>query len=297
MGELEKRGRARVPLREVSGLASAHVGGALRLVAVGDARVSLAMADVDDDGAVGAWSVLTTSDVATRSADDGRFQQLEAVAADGAGTVWVLTEETSWLAGVDVGARTVVGTAHLDTASLPELDASWSAAGASRGEGLLLMRDGHLLVAKEKDPAGLVELGPRGDAPLGISADSLLGPGEPFSLLGEVLDALAWWPLDGVARKALHDLSDLAVDGAGAVWLLSDQSTRLARLALPLGPDDAVELAEVVDLPGAVRKPEGLCFLPGEVIAVAEDRHDDADNLWLLARRSGRGVESAGSTT
>lgn len=296
MSDLERVARARIPLREVSGLTSVLVDGVLRLAAVGDARVSLALADVDERGRVGAWTVLTTADVASRAEDDGRFAQLEAVAADGAGVVWVLTEETSWLAGVDLAARTVVGTAHLSTASVPDLDASWSAAGASRGEGLLLLREGHVLVAKEKDPAGLVELGPRGDVALGISSGTLLGPEEPFALLGEELDALAWWPL-GDVRRTLHDLSDLAVDDAGEVWLLSDQSERMARLALPLEPGAEPELAEVLDLPGSVDKPEGLCFLPGGVVAVAEDRHDDADNLWLLTRRSGRGVERARSTT
>lgn len=297
VSDLEKRGRARIPLREVSGLASTTVGGRLRLVAVGDARVSLALADVGDDGSVGAWSVLTTADVATRSVDDGRFAQLEAVAADGAGVVWVLTEETSWLAGVDVAARTVVGTARLETAALPDLHESWTAPGASRGEGLLLMRDGHVLVAKEKDPAGLVELGPRGDEPFGVSEASLLGPGEPFALLAEEVDALAWWPLPSGVRRHLHDLSDLALDGGGAVWLLSDQSARLARLVLPLAPGAEPAVVDVLDLPGAVDKPEGLCFLPGGVVAVAEDRHDDADNLWLLALPSGRGVESLRATT
>jgi len=297
VSDLQKHGRARIPLREVSGLSSVLVDGVLRLIAVGDARVSLALADVDDDGQVGPWSVLTTADVATREEDDGRFAQLEAVAADGGGVVWVLTEETSWLAGVDLAARAVVGTAHLDTSALPELDASWSQEGASRGEGLLLMREGHVLVAKEKQPAGLVELGPRGDAPLGVSRDTLLGDGEPFALLGEELDALAWWPLSDDVRRTLHDLSDLARDASGDVWLMSDQSTRMARLALPLEPGADPVVEDVLDLPGSVDKPEGLCFLPGGVVAVAEDRHDDADNLWLLTRRSGRGVEQHGRTT
>ena len=293
MNDFDRRGRARIPLSEVSGLASAYVGGILRLVAVGDARVSLALADVDAQGGVGDWSVLTTADVATRPEAVDRFQQLEAVATDGVGTVWVLTEETSWLAGVDVATRSIVGTAHLDTASVPELHGSWSEPGASRGEGLLLLRDGHVLVAKEKKPAGLVELGPRGDSALGVSSTTLLGPDEPFALLGEVLDALAWWPLEGAAARALHDLSDLAVDEHGDVWLLSDQSTCLARLELPLVPAEVLGIADVLDLPGAVDKPEGLCFLPGGVVAVAEDHKGDGANLWLLVRRAGHGVEPA----
>jgi uncharacterized protein YjiK len=297
VSDFVRLGRGTVPLAEVSGLASVTIGDGMRLVAVGDARVSLALADVDADGSVGEWSVLTTDDVATRPEGADRFQELEAVAADGRGIVWVLTEETSWLAGVDVAARTVVGSAHLDTAAIPALHERWATKGASRGEGMLLLRDGHLLVAKEKKPAGLVEFGPRGDRARGISSSTLLGPDEPFALLGEVLDALAWWPLEGEVARTMRDLSDLAQDADGAVWLLSDQSTRLARLVLPLDPEQVVAIDDVADLPGGVRKPEGLCFLPGGVIAVAEDRHDDDENLWLLARRTGRGVESRVSST
>ncbi len=296
VGELERCGRATVPLREVSGLATAHVAGRLRLLAVGDARVSLAMADVDPDGALGPWSVLTTDDVATRPGVEGRFSQLEAVAVDGAGIVWVLTEETSWLGGVDIDGRTVVGSARLDAAAMPELDASWSQAGASRGEGLLLLRDGHVLVAKEKDPAGLVELGPRGDTARGVSVDTLLGEDEPFALLGDVLDALAWWPLPEAVSDVLIDLSDLALDDDGALWLLSDQSRRLARLVAPLAPGEEPALDVVLDLPGKLRKPEGLCFLPHGLLAVAEDRKDDHENLWMLRRTPEVVVETRPST-
>lgn len=283
MSKHGKEIRGRVPLAEVSGLTVLVHAGTTRLVAVGDARVSLALAEVAPDGSVGAWTVLTTDDVA---APPGRasFFELEATAADGAGIVWVLTEETSWLGGVDVDARTVVGTAHLDTATIPDLHSDWSRPEASRGEGLALLREGHVLVAKEKDAPGLVEFGPAGDSALGVSPGTLLGAGEAFDLTGGELVALAWWPLPKRIRHRFHDLSDLAADGDGGLWLLSDQSTCYGRLVLPLEPGADVAVVDVVDLPDAVRKPEGLAFLPGGVVAVAEDRHDTDDNLWLLRR-------------
>ena len=283
MGKQHKEIRVRVPLAEVSGLTLLRSGGAPRLVAVGDARVSLARADVAEDGSVGGWAVLTTDDVEA-APGRARFYELEAVAADGAGTVWVLTEETSWLGGVGVDAREVIGAAHLETSTVPELDADWAREGASRGEGLALLRHGHVLVAKEKDPAGLVELGPRGDEALGVSADTLLGRDEPFALDGDELVALAWWPLPEAVARRFHDLSDLAPDGEGGLWLLSDQSRCYGRLVLPLQPGGRVDVDDVVDLPDGVRKPEGLAFLPGGVVAVAEDRHDGKHNLWLLRR-------------
>lgn len=283
MSKQPKGIRGRVPLAEVSGLTVLRYGGTTRLVAVGDARVSLALADVAPDGSLGEWSVLTTHDVAAPPGR-ARFFELEATAADGSGTVWVLTEETSWLGGVDVDQCVVVATARLETSTIPELHDDWTRPGASRGEGLALLVDGHVLVAKEKDAAGLVELGPVGDEPLGVSAETLLPAGEAFDLRGDELVALAWWPLPKAVARRFHDLSDLAPDHEGGLWLLSDQSTCYGRLVLPLLPGAEVAVVDVVDLPRDVRKPEGLAFLPGGLVAVAEDRHDTDDNLWLVSR-------------
>jgi hypothetical protein len=278
--DLEPVSRARIPVPEVSGLCATDGEGPVTLVALGDDRVSIAIAQVDAAGVPGAWQVVTADDVgATRQE---RFTQLESVALDGAGRAWVLTEGTSLLAGVDLDARSPVAVVALDTSTIPQLHESWTRADASRGEGLVLLVDGHVLVAKEKDPAGLVELGPAGDDPLGISAESLLPAADAFEATSEQLVALAWWPW---ADTTLDDLSDLAVDRSGALWVLSDQSRALARIALPLVPDAAPQLLEVLRLPKKIAKPEGLAFLPSEVIAVADDRHDDADNLWLLRRR------------
>jgi uncharacterized protein YjiK len=282
--ELERIGRSRVPLPEVSGLSSSYDGSTTTLVAVGDDRVSFAVARVDPDGTVGEWTVLTTADVGARGDREREFLQLEAAALDGQGRVWVLTEETSRLAGVDIGARAVVATAVLDTSTIPELHASWSKAGASRGEGLLLLESGHVLVAKEKEPAGLVEFGPEGDAAQGVSAATVLRPGSAYDVGTPRLVALGWWPLGRSVAALLEDLSDLAPDHEGGVWLLSDQSRRFARMVLPLEPGGVVELGEVVALPHRIGKPEGLAFLPGGLVAVSDDRHDEKDNLWVFGR-------------
>jgi hypothetical protein len=282
--DLERVHRGRIPLPEVSGLSSSSGSGPVRLVAVGDDRVSLAVTMVTSDGGVGEWTVITASDV-NAAHDGGAFRQLEAAELDGAGTVWVLTEENSRLAGVDIEAREVIGAAQLDTSTIPDLHAAWSRDGASRGEGLLLMRNGHLLVAKEKEPAGLVEFGPHGAVAGGVSANSVLGQREAFDLQGKgSLVALAWWPLTGRVADEMHDLSDIAPDHVGGVWLLSDQSRCAARLTLPLEPGAEVRTTGLLRLPHKIGKPEGLAFLPGGLVAVSDDRHDDADNFWVFRR-------------
>jgi hypothetical protein len=276
-------------LAEVSGLACLHRAGGALLVAVGDNDASLATADVGADGAIGEWRVVTADELGARPDASVRFRQLEAVAVDGGGRAWVVTEGTSLLGGIDLGAGAVVGGASLDTATLPELDRHWRLRDASRSEGLLLLVRGHLLVVKEKDPAGLVEFGPAGEDPLGVSAATLLPADAPFALPAAARDgqppclvALAWWPLPKRIRKSFADLSDLAMDGSAGVWVLSDKSRRIGRLGIPLAPGDEVDIEPFADLPQGIGKPEGLALLPGGLIAVSDDRKDERDNLWVF---------------
>ena len=286
---LEIVDRLRIPLAEVSGLSCLRRSGGALLVAVGDNDASLATADVGADGAVGEWRVVTSDELGARPDAAVRFRQLEAVAVDGAGRAWVVTEGTSLLGGIDLAAGATVGGASLETATLPELDRHWRVRDASRSEGLLLLARGHLLVAKEKDPAGLVEFGPAGEDPLGVSGATLLATDAAFTLPVGAPDgqppslvALAWWPLPKGSTKAFADLSDLALDGSGGVWVLSDKSRRIGRLRIPLAAGDEVLLEPLADLPKGIGKPEGLALLPGGLIAVADDRKDDRVNLWVL---------------
>ena len=272
-----------IPLPEVSGLSSRRVDGGLLLVALGDDRVAFA-ASVVVDGVLGDIEVVAGDDVGARPGYEERATQLEAVALDGAGRAWLLTEGTSMVGGVDLAERRIVSRLTIDTSTIPELHASWSKKHASRGEGMLLLRDGHLLVAKEKKPAGLVELGPRGHDARGVSAGTLLGDGEAWTPPGddEGLVALAWWPWDGDGTDELEDLSDLAPDHEGGVWVLSDQSRCLTRLSLPLEPSGRVAVTGTARLPKSIAKPEGLAFLGGGLVAVADDRKDTRDNLTVL---------------
>jgi hypothetical protein len=272
-----------VPLPEVSGLTARRTDGGVLLLALGDDRVAFAMTTVVD-GVPGEFEVVTADDVGARPGYEERATQLEALALDGAGRVWVLTEGTSMVGGVDLATRRIVSRFTLDTSTVVDLHSSWSKQGASRGEGVLLLRDGHLLVAKEKKPAGLVEFGPRSELPQGVSDATLLAHDEGWTPPpdDEGLVALAWWPWDGDGTDDLTDLSDLAPDHDGGVWVLSDQGRCLAQLVLPLVPGGRVAATSLVPLPKKVAKPEGLAFLGGGLIAVADDRKDARDNLTVL---------------
>jgi hypothetical protein len=185
--------------------------------------------------------------------------------------------------------RLVVDPAH------EEIHRAWAADDNARGEGLLLLREGHLVVAKQKDPVALLEFGPEGAAALGVSQDTLLGPGDNFALPGEDDERmflpytfLHAWPLHG---EHLKSINDLAVGPDGALHCLSAASRRIGRIEGRLAPgehrlhqeetwDRACDLLEGEG--GEDRKAEGLVFLPDGTPLVALDTKLSGDNLLVL---------------
>jgi len=266
-----------IPLREVSGLAIAPLPRGLCLVAVGDHGPGVALAPLDS-GRMSGWDVLDLAKLA-KPAGAPEFDQAEAIAADGHQQALVLIEDPPLLLVLDTLNRRLTHAYVLVSGEHPGLDASWRDDSSSRGEGLVLLRRGHVLVLKEKRPAGLLEFGPPGDEPLGISADTLHHSGEPWQApdLAQLV-GLAWWPVD----DTLADLSDAAIGPDGSLYLLSDQSNSIGQLALPLAVDGTPQYVQVWELDDAIEKAEGLTFLPDGSGLVAVDRSDRGRNLATL---------------
>jgi hypothetical protein len=270
-----------IPLVEVSGLAVAAWEQGTFLVAVGDhgpdlAYLELAAGDTDVTG----WRVI---DLSTISAPPGspRVKQAEAVATDGIRQALVLIEDPPVLLVLDVPDRRLTHAFGLDGADLPGLGSTWATDPSSRGEGLVLLPGGHVLVVKEKKPAGFIEFGPQGDPPLGVAAQTLGQAAHGWTPPDEdTLTALAWWP----ASAELDDLSDAAVGPDGNLYLLSDKSNAVGRLRLPLAGDAPTEASfdQVWALPDWVTKAGGLAFLPDGRGVVAVDQPKVGRNLVTL---------------
>jgi uncharacterized protein YjiK len=172
------------------------------------------------------------------------------------------------------------GSFILDVSTIEPLDSAWKAHSNSRGEGMILMKKGHVLVLKEKQPAMLVEFGPEGDSPMGYGPAAFLREGEEFAGLRtdseepivyranratfpvqRRLVALKTWEFSGRLRELATDASEITLGPDGSVYLLSQESATLIRLQKILKPDEdkvSLDRGAYWKLPAGLEKAEGL---------------------------------------
>jgi hypothetical protein len=149
---------------------------------------------------------------------------------------------------------------------------------------MALLPDGHLLVAKEKKPAALIEFGPSGSQPRGLVRGGALADGDrwPIKKGRHRFVSLAVWFPDEKLAKTCADFSDLAIGPDGCLYLLSDKSSTIARLddlAVGGGAAALLDAWRLVDLDG---KPEGLAFTAQGHAIVGLDTRKARRNLVLL---------------
>lgn len=287
-----------IPLAEVSGLALGHNrDGQVTVAAIGDRAATIAWAVVEHGIENLRWETLGLSE-AQGTRIPGTDPQLEAIAVDGAVRILLVQEFPCRAEYIDARLRRVL--AHI-TLDIPDdcgseaLRRSWRDPDGSHAEGVLMLRDGHLLIVKEKDPAALLEFGPAGDVAQGFGGDRWLEAGQPWWEGAATPDAmeiplvlLAAWAPTAAMLATCPDLSDAEVGPAGNLILLSDQSRSVA--VVPAGspaPDPfagSFEALAVWRMAGIEDKPEGIVVLPNLDVLVACDRRKPKKNLFVIPR-------------
>jgi hypothetical protein len=178
----------------------------------------------------------------------------------------------------------VVASIDLAIEGRDKIARAWSDPKGSRGEGVVLLPGGHLLVAKEKKPAALIEFGPPDSRSRGLVRGGALANGEgwPIKKGHHRFVAIAIWLPVKTLAKTCADFSDLEIGPDGCLYLLSDKSSTIARLDdLPAGGGTAtlLESWRLGDLDG---KPEGLAFTAQGRAIVELDTRKPRRNLVLL---------------
>jgi hypothetical protein len=165
-----------LPLTEISALAVRRAGGPAELVAVGDDDFGVLTVPLSDDRSLGpADRHELRRDLPRKIVDDSEASEFEGVACDGAGRVFLLQEALSRVLVLRPGLDSLLVTIRLEVKdSQPDFGADWKKEENRRGEAILLLRDGNLLVLKQREPTVLIEFGPEGAEPLGIGPHATL---------------------------------------------------------------------------------------------------------------------------
>jgi hypothetical protein len=274
-----------VPLQEVSGICLRRSrNGGTSLIAVGDRAAKIAwfaLPHSDDDQID--WH---TSNIAKLSASmlPEHDPQIEAICADGLGRILLLQETPPRVELIDPKVSKVVASIDLAVEGDDEIAQAWSDPKGSRGEGMVLLPGGHLLVAKEKKPAAFIEFGPPDSRSQGLVRGGALANGERWPIKDgrHRFVSLAIWLPDKTLAKTCADFSDLEIGPDGCLYLLSDKSSTIARLDdLPAGGGTAslLDAWRLGDLDG---KPEGLAFTAEGRAVIGLDRRKPRRNLVLL---------------
>jgi hypothetical protein len=285
-----------VPLREVSGICLHRSrNGRMSLIAVGDEAAKIAWFSLShgDEDRID-WHTRSIAKLSNSELTE-RDPQIEAVCADGVGRILLLQETPPRVEFIDPNALEAVALIDLVIEGRGEIAQAWSDPKGSRGEGAVLLPSGHLLVAKEKKPAALIEFGPPHSQSRGLVRGGALADGErwPIRKGRHRFVALATWLPDKKLAKTCADFSDLEIGPDGCLYLLSDKSATIARLDnLPAGGGIAALLDawRIAELDG---KPEGLAFTAQGRAIVGLDTRKARRNLVLLepaiAQLRGRG--------
>ncbi len=283
--KLRARSVLDVPLQEVSGICLRRGRNReMSLIAVGDrvakvARLSLPHNERESPE----WDITNIARL-SGSKLPKKNPQIEAVCADGIGRILLLQETPPRVEVIDPKISKVVASIELMVKGRGDLARSWSNPNGSRGEGIVLLPGGHLLIAKEKRPAALIEFGLRNSKPEGLMRGGALGAGKRWRIRNgkHQFVALAVWFSDKKLARACADFSDLEIGPDGCLYVLSDKSAAIARLDdLPAGGGTA-SLVATWKLDGLKGKPEGLAFTANGRAVVALDERKARRNLVLL---------------
>lgn len=297
MDELEIRDRWRVDLPELSALAlrTREEGQSPELLGVGDRSFSIFTGEADPPGASTISADLAHEVSTWMSTPDGT-SQWEGLAVDGTGRAFVLQEhsgrksEPSHVFGFDSRLQARVSVVALRVeADGAEWQSEWAQDKNARGEALLLLRGGHILVAKQKEPVQFIEFGPRGADPHGLDASRFLDLDESFDHPSEPFvefEPLASWGLPGEDRDELETVNDLAI-AEGSLYAVSRKAGVIALLDARAAPDeDSISIERCWRIPDAVAHPEGLVIRDGALPIVADDMDAEEDvgepNIFLL---------------
>jgi hypothetical protein len=275
-------------LREVSGICErpAGHGRPRQLLAVGDQSHHILVGDLPVANPAPFERRDLTPLVAGAGLRTPESSQWEGIDTDATGRVFVLREVPGTVLVFDQALEILLHVFPLTVEDDPAELEAWEADQNALGEGVLLLRNGHLFVVKEDKPRQLLEFGLPGARAEGLREDLPIAHAGEFptpEASRATFRLLTAWDLGGAAAERIGDLSDVTVGPDGRIYVLSDESRCIARLQPTLDPEDRlIDVDRMWGLPERLHQPEGLVITGDWEVLVAVDHDEPRQNLFLL---------------
>lgn len=272
-----------LPISEMSGMCWRNhpENKKLELLIVGDKGHSLFVLD---------WPILNKPIVKeidlTKIAPEfsAKGSQWESVTSDATGKIFILQESPARIFVISSDLKKLESILELNVKGKEWGDVAWGNDPNSQGEGIILLKNGHILVVKEKKPLKILAFAPNGQKAQGLKDQIGLEGSFTFPISGQrhiTYELAAFWTVP----KAPEDSSGINLDPDARAYILSDVSASIHRLEIPaaVGAGD-LALTQNWKLPPAIIKPEGMVidtkFRP--IISI-DQKKPKGDNLFILS--------------
>lgn len=208
----------------------------------------------------------------------------ESVFSDESGRLFILRENPAQVIVVSADLKKIESKISLTVPSGAKDSADWKNVENSGAEGLFPLKNGHMLIVKEKDPLRVVEFAPKGKNAQGFEPALSLEKKGLFPVSQELQSAFTW-KLSQQDERLFEDASGLNVDDNGVLYLLGDQKNLIGRIGSSLKTSAAeLKIDRLWSIPSEVSKPEGMVIdEEGRPIISVDRKNLKKPNLFLLS--------------
>lgn len=299
--KLEIQSKIKIPLKEISGLVATQENEGYSFYAVGDKQAKVAKVKLSTKNKIKSHELYDFEDILIdkfhichsnlgtncRRMHDFLTTDWEAITTDHKGNLFLLQEASGNIFVFNNELSKLKLLIHLNFDQYLK-GSSYGYEQNSLGEGIILLKNGHFLIAKEKHPIALIEFGPKGDKAYGINKNTILPKEETFSLPKElkgkksiVFEQLKIWTM---GDRAKCDASDLTTDSDGYLYVLSQKCKKISIYKSLSVDNNSLKPNHIYDIPRKIKNPEAITLLPNKNIVIGSDRKNKKSNIYLLKR-------------
>jgi hypothetical protein len=265
-----------VAMREISGLSLRGE----QLIAASDSEIDLLEAPIKghESGAIEFGKATRIHLTAPEGYTLSRNSNWEAINTDASGRNFLLKENSSQVYIFDENGK---------GENVIELDTERLSVQKTKLEGILLMKNGHILAASQTPPLTLIEFGPGNHQALGVSAKTILSEPESFQMPDDSnFRALAVWTMENSSCGA----ADLARAEDGALLVLGKKCSDIFYIDSLANNDSRLKAERTWSVLKGLKKPAALVSLPGLGMIIGQDRNSLKKNILYL-RFPSRGID------